>query len=141
VKDKTRVKTTDQILDVLKEYPHLALIDVANRIGRSVSTVERAVLKLKQEGRLEYQGHKKSGVWVVREVKISGILLKIHQEREQRMSTRKPEKVKSPPFSDFVRYASTSKKQIFFEKIRDLAIEDQRQVIVQAEGLKDKKGK
>ncbi|WP_187424862.1 hypothetical protein [Marinomonas sp. IMCC 4694] len=57
------------------------------------------------------------------------------------MSTRKPEKVKSTPFSDFIRYASTSEKQVFFEKVRDLAIEDQRQVIVQAEGLKDKKGK
>ncbi|WP_206601800.1 hypothetical protein, partial [Pseudomonas aeruginosa] len=43
LKDKTRVKTTDQILVVLKESPHLALIDVANQIGRSVSTVERAV--------------------------------------------------------------------------------------------------
>jgi predicted HTH transcriptional regulator len=68
VREKTRVKTTDQILDVLNEPPHLALIDVANRIGRSVSTVERAVSKLKQEGRLEYQGPKKNSVWVVREI-------------------------------------------------------------------------
>ncbi|MGO2514496.1 hypothetical protein [Marinomonas polaris] len=57
------------------------------------------------------------------------------------MSTRKREKVKSTPFSDFIRYASTSEKEMFFEKIRDLAIEDQRQVIAQAEGLKDKKRK
>ncbi|WP_240009693.1 Fic family protein [Marinomonas algicola] len=57
--EKARVKTTDQILEVLKESPHLALIDVANRIGRSVSTVEREVSKLKQGGRLEYHGPKK----------------------------------------------------------------------------------
>jgi hypothetical protein len=49
--------------------------------------------------------------------------------------------LKSTPFSDFIRYASTSEKQTFFEKIRDLAIEDQRQVIVQAEELKHKKSK
>jgi Fic family protein len=68
MKYKTRVKTADQILDVLKESPNLALVDVANRIGRSVSTVERAVSKLKKEGRLEYQGPKKNGIWVAREV-------------------------------------------------------------------------
>lgn len=57
------------------------------------------------------------------------------------MSTLKREKVKSTPFSDFIRYASTSEKQTFFEKVRDLAIEDQRQVIAQAEELKHKKAK
>lgn len=57
------------------------------------------------------------------------------------MSTRKREKVKSTPFSDFIRYASTSEKQVFFEKIRDLVIEGQRQVIVQAKKLKDTKEK
>jgi uncharacterized FlgJ-related protein len=57
------------------------------------------------------------------------------------MSTLKREKVKSTPFSDFIRYASTSEKQTFFEKIRDLAIDDQLQVISQAEELKHKRAK
>jgi uncharacterized FlgJ-related protein len=57
------------------------------------------------------------------------------------MSTLKREKVKSTPFSDFIRYASTLEKQTFFEKVRDLAIDDQRQVIVQAEELIHKKSK
>lgn len=69
------------------------------------------------------------------------MLFQTNQEREKVMSTLKREKVKSTPFSDFIRYASTSEKQTFFEKIRDLAIEDQRQVIVQAEELKHKKSK
>jgi uncharacterized FlgJ-related protein len=69
------------------------------------------------------------------------VLFQTNQEREKVMSTLKREKVKSTPFSDFIRYASTSEKQTFFEKIRDLAIEDQRQVIVQAEELKHKKSK
>jgi len=55
------------------------------------------------------------------------------------MSTLKREKVKSTPFSDFIRYASTSEKQTFFEKIRDLAIDDQWQVIAQAEELRHQK--
>ncbi|WP_420890717.1 winged helix-turn-helix transcriptional regulator [Marinomonas primoryensis] len=48
--------------------PELTLADVAKRIGKSLRTVERAASKLKEEGRLEYQGPKKNGVWVVREV-------------------------------------------------------------------------
>ncbi|WP_084035560.1 winged helix-turn-helix domain-containing protein [Marinomonas ushuaiensis] len=62
---KNAGKTTDQILAVLTEFPDLALVDVASRISRSVSTVERAVSKLKKEGRIEYQGPKKNGVWLV----------------------------------------------------------------------------
>lgn len=53
--------------------------------------------------------------------KSSGILLKIYQEREQVMSTRKREKVKSTPFSVM---PQRQKNKYFFEKIRGLAIED-----------------
>jgi len=42
-------------------------------------------------------------------------------------------------FSDFIRYASTSEKQTFFEKVRDLAIDDQRQVIAQTEEQRHQK--
>jgi len=62
---KTRVKTTDQILDILEISPSLALADVAIHIDRSLSAVERAVAKLKKEGKLEYQGSKRNGTWIV----------------------------------------------------------------------------
>lgn len=65
---KTSVKKTGQILAVLAVSPDLTLADVAKKIGKSLRTVERAALKLKKEGRLEYQGPKKNGVWVVRDV-------------------------------------------------------------------------
>ncbi|MFT7343305.1 MAG: putative HTH transcriptional regulator [Oleiphilaceae bacterium] len=64
---KVSVKTPDQILAALAISPELTLADVAKRIGKSLRTVERAASKLKEEGRLEYQGPKKNGVWVVRE--------------------------------------------------------------------------
>lgn len=65
---KVSVKTPDQILATLSVSPELTLADVAKRIGKSLRTVERAASKLKEEGRLEYQGPKKNGIWVVREI-------------------------------------------------------------------------
>jgi Fic family protein len=62
------VKTPDQILAALSVSPELTLADVAKRIGKSLRTVERAASKLKEEGCLEYQGPKKNGIWVVREI-------------------------------------------------------------------------
>lgn len=60
-----RVKTPDKILALLAQHPELSLSDVANMIGRSVSTVERAVAKLKQQQKLAYHGAKKGGYWEV----------------------------------------------------------------------------
>ncbi|MGR0279809.1 Fic family protein [Marinomonas dokdonensis] len=62
------VKTPDQILAALSVSPDLTLADVAERIGKSLRTVERAVSKLKEEGRLEYQVPKKNGIWVVKKI-------------------------------------------------------------------------
>lgn len=62
---ETRVKTEDQILTLLGTHPQLSLADVAATIGRSLSAVERAVAKLKNQNRLEYEGSKKSGRWRV----------------------------------------------------------------------------
>ncbi|WP_235890097.1 Fic family protein [Maribrevibacterium harenarium] len=59
------LKTTDQILLMLEEDPTLTLSELSARIGRVKSTVERAVGKLKKEGRLEFRGPKKGGRWVV----------------------------------------------------------------------------
>ncbi|MBM7457277.1 Fic family protein [Oceanisphaera litoralis] len=69
MKVKTRVKkpltTPEQILDLLKAQPELTLAEVARHLGRSVSTIERAAAKLKQQNRLSYQGPKKGGHWQV----------------------------------------------------------------------------
>ena len=62
---KTRVKTPELILGLLEKIPTLTLNEIAEYIGKSPSTVERAVAKLKQQQKLAYKGPKKSGEWVV----------------------------------------------------------------------------
>lgn len=62
---ETRVKTPEKILALLAHHPEMALADVAVQLGHSLSTIERAVAKLKQQKRLVYQGPKKGGYWQV----------------------------------------------------------------------------
>ncbi len=60
---ETRVKTPEQILQLLLKQPTLSLADVAARLGKSTSAVERAAGKLREQGRLRYVGPKKGGRW------------------------------------------------------------------------------
>lgn len=64
---KTRVKTPEQMVKILREHPGLTLADVAARLGKSTSAVERAARKLREEGCLRYVGPQKGGHWEVRE--------------------------------------------------------------------------
>ncbi|WP_281054815.1 winged helix-turn-helix domain-containing protein [Tolumonas auensis] len=59
-----QVKTPEQILLLLQRNPHMTLSEVADAIGKSVSTVERAVAKLKKQNRLVYHGPKKGSYWI-----------------------------------------------------------------------------
>lgn len=65
--EKTQVKTPDQILRMLDEKPEMTLAEVAQKIGKSLSAVERASSKLVKAGRLRYVGPKKGGHWEVKE--------------------------------------------------------------------------
>ena len=60
-----RVKTPDLILGVLAVEPTLTLKQVAELIGKSTSTVERATSALVKEGRLRFVGPRKGGHWEV----------------------------------------------------------------------------
>ena len=60
-----KMKTPAHILHVLQQQPELTLAEVAQVIGRSPRAVERAVAKLKLEGKLSFQGPKKGGRWLV----------------------------------------------------------------------------
>ena len=62
---ETRVETPDRIIKLLRAHPHLTLVEVAARIGKSVSAVERATAKLNREGRLRRVGPRKGGNWEV----------------------------------------------------------------------------
>lgn len=60
-----RVKTPEAILSLLQENPRQSLASVAQQLGVATSTVERAVAKLQQEGRLKRIGPRKGGTWHV----------------------------------------------------------------------------
>ena len=62
---KTPVKTPEMIMSVLKENPHLTLGEVAEAVGKSLRTVERASARLVKAGRLKYVGPQKGGHWEV----------------------------------------------------------------------------
>ena len=63
--EKTKLKTPDLILDTLSAHPNMTLANVAKRIGRSLSTVERAASKLVKEGTLRRVRPKKGGSWEI----------------------------------------------------------------------------
>lgn len=62
---KTRVKTDDQLLGVLAGQPTVTLAEAAAHLGKSVSAIERAARRLRDEGRLRYVGPQKGGRWEV----------------------------------------------------------------------------
>jgi len=62
---KTRGKTPDRILHLLADAPDLSIPELAERIGKSASAVERAIRKLREAGRLERIGPDKGGRWQV----------------------------------------------------------------------------
>lgn len=59
------VQIPEQILMALDKQPELSLAQVALMVDRSVRTIERAVAKLKQQGKLSYHGPNKGGRWEV----------------------------------------------------------------------------
>ena len=62
---KTSVQTPALVLQHLNANPNMTLAEVAQLIGKSVRAVERAVAKLKQQGKLAFIGPKKGGHWLV----------------------------------------------------------------------------
>ncbi|HDK8694915.1 Fic family protein [Aeromonas hydrophila] len=69
-----RVKTPEQILAVLAADPTLTLKQVAEQIGKSTSTVERAVARLSNAGRLRFVGPRKGGRWEVLPINDSSVV-------------------------------------------------------------------
>ena len=58
-------KTPERILGLLRDAPELSIPELAERLGRSVSAIERAIRKLRQAGRLVRIGPDKGGHWKV----------------------------------------------------------------------------
>ncbi len=62
---ETPVKTPEQILAIFATDPVATLAEVAARLGKSPSAVERATAKLVKAGRLRHLGPTKSGHWEI----------------------------------------------------------------------------
>ena len=58
-------QTHDAILELLKENPAYSREEMANRIGKTVRTVQRALDKLSEEGKIKRIGNSRSGYWEV----------------------------------------------------------------------------
>ena len=62
---KTQGKTPDMILAALRQDPTLSMPEIAGRIGKSESAIERAIRMLREAGKLERIGPVKVGSWNV----------------------------------------------------------------------------
>jgi ATP-dependent DNA helicase RecG len=62
---ETPVKTPEAILQYLADKPDMTLAEVAARMGKSLSAVQRASAKLVKDGKLKYIGPQKGGYWEV----------------------------------------------------------------------------
>ena len=52
---------SDAINDAIKSRPGVKKVELVKIIGKSKPTIERAIALLKQQGRIEYRGSKKTG--------------------------------------------------------------------------------
>lgn len=60
---ETQVKTPDRVLSLWANQPTLTLTEIAAHLGKSTSTIERAVAKLKQQqNKLAFHGPKRAGI-------------------------------------------------------------------------------
>lgn len=61
----TRESREEAIMRLMRENPRITLPALAQRLGVSQSTVERAVADLRARGRVTREGNRRSGIWQV----------------------------------------------------------------------------
>lgn len=61
--DKTTVKTTVKILELIKENNHITRQELANELGLTVDGVDYNLKKLKMKGLIKRIGPDKGGFW------------------------------------------------------------------------------
>ena len=64
-REKTLEKTPTQILGLLTAAPNATIAELAQKLGKSDSAIERAIRKLRGEGKLIRVGPAKGGHWQV----------------------------------------------------------------------------
>ncbi len=61
INDAINDAISDAINDAIKSRPGVKKVELVKIIGKSKPTIERAIALLKQQGRIEYRGSKKTG--------------------------------------------------------------------------------
>ena len=61
INDAISETINDAISDAIKGRPGVKKVELVKIIGKSKPTIERAIALLKQQGRIEYRGSKKTG--------------------------------------------------------------------------------
>lgn len=59
-------KRIERILELIKENKNITRSNLKDILGTSKSTIERNILKLKEEDKLEYIGNSKNGYWEIK---------------------------------------------------------------------------
>ena len=63
--EKTSVKTSVKILEYIQDNPKITIPELAEKINKTTRTIEMAISKLKNEGKLKRVGPDKGGHWLV----------------------------------------------------------------------------
>lgn len=58
-------KRIERILELIKENKNITRSNLKDILGTSKSTIERNILKLKEEDKLEYIGSSNNGYWKI----------------------------------------------------------------------------
>lgn len=59
-------KRIERILELIKENKNITRSNLKDILGTSKSTIERNILKLKEEDKLEYIGSLNNGYWKIK---------------------------------------------------------------------------
>jgi ATP-dependent DNA helicase RecG len=65
---KTPEKTPEKILSLIESNPEISIAELGNCLGKSASAIERAIRKLKSQGKLKRIGPDRGGYWEVTDV-------------------------------------------------------------------------
>ena len=64
--NEPRNKINEKIIELIKENNHISRKEMAEKLGCSMSTIKRALVNLKEEERLVYEGSSRKGRWIIK---------------------------------------------------------------------------
>ena len=64
--DPKKIDVGNKIISIVRSSPNITKEEIANLCGMSVSGVKYHLEKLRKSGKLEWQGHSRTGKWVIK---------------------------------------------------------------------------